>query len=196
MNTRLYIPSIFVVASVLIATIGMLGLSIPQNSFAQIDVTNNNNTSMNMTDNKMMKDYDKSKYMEYKDYKKINGTINIMDTMFQAISAKFNVSLTQAISTAEQAIGNNSYAMSATGQEKDGFMVYSIILGSPDMKFFKVLVDPGNGQVLYTKEMSMMEWMMMMHSGGMGGHDMDMKKNKMMMHDNYKKHNYNDRPGW
>ena len=62
---------------------------------------------------------------------------------------------------------------SANGEEKDGFLVYSVILGSPDMKFTKVLVDPGNGEVLQTKNISMMEWMMMMHS--QGHQDMGMK---------------------
>jgi hypothetical protein len=41
------------------------------------------------------------------------------------------------------------------------------------MEFTKVLVDPGNGQVLQTKPVSMMEWMMMMHSQDHG--DMGMK---------------------
>ena len=34
------------------------------------------------------------------------------------------------------------------------------------MKFTKVLVDPGTGLVLQTEPVSMMEWMMMMHSQG------------------------------
>ena len=93
--------------------------------------------------------------------------------MYQAIEAKFNVSLADAITTAEQSVGNDSYAMSANGEEKDGFLIYSIILGSPDMKFTKVMVDPGNGEILQTKNISMMEWMMMMHS--QGHQDMDMK---------------------
>ena len=56
--------------------------------------------------------------------------------------------------------------MSANGEEKDGFLVISVVLGSPDMKFTKVLVDPGTGLVLQTKPLSMMEWMKMMHSQG------------------------------
>ncbi len=47
--------------------------------------------------------------------------------------------------------------------------LYSRFLGPPDMKFNKVLVDPGNGQILQSKELSMMDWMMMMHSGGHEG---------------------------
>jgi hypothetical protein len=61
--------------------------------------------------------------------------------------------------------------MSANGEERDGFLVYSIVLGTPDMKFYNVIVDPGNGQVLASDEMSMMEWMMTMHAGQHQGFD-------------------------
>ena len=118
---------------------------------------------------------------------KINGTINMMNTMYQALDSKINVSLTQEISTAEQKIGNGSNAMSANGEGKDGFLVYSIVLGTPDMKFYNVIVDPGNGQVLASNEMSLMEWMMTMHSGDYQDEDMMMgmhlgyDKQRMMM---------------
>ena len=111
--------------------------------------------------------------------------------MYQALGSKFNVSLTQAITTAEQTIGNGSNAMSANGEEKDGFLVYSIVVGTPDMKFYNVIVDPGNGQVLASDELSMMGWMMTMHSGGfheggmtMGMHPDSDKHGMMMDHQN------------
>jgi hypothetical protein len=44
------------------------------------------------------------------------------------------------------------------------------------MKIYKVLVDPGNGQVLQTKELSIMDWMMIMHSKG--PHNMKMMEMK------------------
>ena len=120
-------------------------------------------------DDMMMKkdNYDNPMMMkDNKKYEKINGTLNMMETMFKAIGDKFNVTLPQAISATEQSVGNGSFAMSANGEEKNGFLVISVILGSPDMKFTKVLVDPGTGIVLQTKPLSMMEWMSMMHSQG------------------------------
>lgn len=174
--------SFVILAGLLTTLIGLLPLASSNNTFAQTNVTSNS-TGINMTmgggDDMMMRDsYDDKKMMgmgmgmEHKKYEKINGTINLMETMYQAIEAKFNVSLADAITTAEQSVGNDSYAMSANGEEKDGFMIYSIILGSPDMKFTKVMVDPGNGEILQTKNISMMEWMMM-HS--QGHQDMGMK---------------------
>lgn len=167
-------------AGILTAAIGVIPMIISGNVFAQSNATTTtaNSPMMNMTmgnDMMMSKDgYGKSMMdMDHKKYQPINGTLNVMETMYKAIEAKFNVTLTDAITTAEQAVGNGSYAMSANGEEKDGYLVYSVILGSPDMKFTKVLVDPGNGSVLQTKNISMMEWMMMMHS--QGHQDMGMK---------------------
>jgi uncharacterized membrane protein YkoI len=164
-------------AGILTATIGFLPLINSNTALAQTNATSGMNTT-NMTggDNMMMmKDnYDKSMMgKEHKKYEKINGTLNMMETMYQAIGEKINVTLSEAISTAEQSVGNGTMAMSANGAEKDGFLVFEILLGSPDMKFTKVLVDSGNGQVLQTEPVSMMEWMMMMHSQGHG--DMGMK---------------------
>jgi len=176
MNTTNSLNFLFL-AGLLTATIGFLPLINSNTALAQTNATSGINTT-NMTggDNMMMmKDnYDKSMMgKEHKKYEKINGTLNMMETMYQAIGEKINVTLSEAISTAEQSVGNGTMAMSANGAEKDGFLVFEILLGSPDMKFTKVLVDSGNGQVLQTEPVSMMEWMMMMHSQGHG--DMEMK---------------------
>jgi uncharacterized membrane protein YkoI len=176
MNTTNSLSFLFL-AGILTATIGFLPLINSNTALAQTNATSGINTT-NMTggDNMMMmKDsYDKSMMgKEHKKYEKINGTLNMMETMYQAIGEKINVTLSEAISTAEQSVGNGTMAMSANGAEKDGFLVFEILLGSPDMKFTKVLVDSGNGQVLQTEPVSMMEWMMMMHSQGHG--DMGMK---------------------
>jgi uncharacterized iron-regulated membrane protein len=104
----------------------------------------------------------------------INGTINLEQTIFEAIGSKINTTLTQAITTAEQTTGNNSFALAAFGGPHGPYLVYTIILGTPGMEFHKVIVDPGTGQVLTSQEMSPKEWMkmqqmhQMMHSGGGG----------------------------
>lgn len=146
-NMNSYFVLVAVLSSI-VATIGIVENFNFKKTFAQMD----DDMSMNQTEMGMIKDY-----------MKINGTINIMDTMFQAISSKVNITLTEAINTAEQAVGNNSHAVYAKADEKNGFLVYSILLCSSDMKFYKVIVDPGNGQVLLTKEISKMAWIMMMH---------------------------------
>lgn len=109
----------------------------------------------------------------------INGTINLEQTIFDAIGSKINTTLTQAITTAEQTIGNNSFAMAAFGGPHGEYLVYTIILGTPEMGFHKVIVDPGTGQVLASQELSHEEWMKMqqmqhmMHGSKVGGHGGD-----------------------
>ena len=61
----------------------------------------------------------------------INGTINLEQTIFQAIDSKINTSLTQAMTTAEQSVGNDSFALAAFGAEDGGYFAYRIILGTP-----------------------------------------------------------------
>ena len=83
-----------------------------------------------------------------------------------------NTSLTQAMTIAEQSVGNNSFAIAAFDNilGNDPFaiaafgedrtkdlartLVHSIILDTPGTEFYHVIVDPGNGQVLATQELS------------------------------------------
>ena len=113
----------------------------------------------------------------------INGSINLEQTIFEAIGSKVNTTLTQAITTAEQAVGNNSFALVAFGGDHDGYLAYTILLSTPDMEFYKVIVDPGTGEVLASDEVSHMEWMkmqQMMHSRSAGGEGMMMGPEGMM----------------
>ena len=86
-----------------------------------------------------------------------NGTINLEQTIFNAFRSKVNTSLTQAMTTAERIVGNNSFAVAGFGGDVRGYFAYQIILGTPRMEFYTVLVDPGNGHVLATQKVSAAE---------------------------------------
>ena len=86
-----------------------------------------------------------------------NGTINLQQTIFNAIHSKVNTSLIQAMTTAERTVGNNSFAVAGFGGEYGGYFAYQIILGTPRMEFYTVLVDPGNGHILATQKVSAAE---------------------------------------
>ena len=86
-----------------------------------------------------------------------NGTIDLEKIIFQAIESKINTSLTQAMATAEKSVGNDSFAVAAFGSEEGGYFAYRIILATPEMKFYWVKVDPGNGQILETQQVSQKE---------------------------------------
>ena len=81
-----------------------------------------------------------------------NGTINLEKVVFQAIESKINTSLTQAM-----AVGNDSFAVAAFGSEEGGYFAYRIIRATPEMKFYYAKVDPGNGQILETQQVSQKE---------------------------------------
>ena len=86
-----------------------------------------------------------------------------------------NTSLTQAMTIAEQSVGNNSvaiaafdnvatndpFAIAALGEDRAedlaGNLVHSIILDTPGTEFYHVIVNPGNGQVVAAQELSQKE---------------------------------------
>jgi hypothetical protein len=152
-----------IATAALIATIGIISYSAEQGVSAQ---------NMSMTGD--LDDFGNKTFGKH-DESMINGTINLEQTIFEAIGSKINTTLTQAITTSEQTTGNNSFALAAFGGPHGPYLVYTIILGTPGMEFYKVIVDPGTGQVLTSQEMSGKEWMkmqqmhQMMHSRGDGG---------------------------
>jgi len=153
---------IMIATSALIAMIGVISYGVGQ------EVTAQNMSMMGDRGEYGNKSFDQHEKMM------INGTINLEQTIFEAIGSKINTTLTQAITTAEQTTGNNSFALAAFGGPHGPYLVYTIILGTPGMEFHKVIVDPGTGQVLTSQEMSTKEWMkmqqmhQMMHSGDGG----------------------------
>src|ERR671918_528574 len=76
-------------------------------------------------------------------------------------SGNMNTSLTQAMTIAEQSVGNNSVAIAALGEDRAedlaGNLVHSIILDTPGTEFYHVIVNPGNGQVVAAQELSQKE---------------------------------------
>ena len=107
----------------------------------------------------------------------ITSSINLMTVISEAIGSNINISLSDAATTAETSVGNGSHAASAELGENNGYLVYNIMVIDPSMNFSKVVVDPGNGEVLSSKQLSKEEHMMM-HE--MGGRDMMMGPGMMM----------------
>ncbi|MFZ0203713.1 MAG: PepSY domain-containing protein [Nitrososphaeraceae archaeon] len=93
--------------------------------------------------------------------KNITSSINLMNIIGQAIGSNVNVSLSDAATTAEGSVGNNSHAVAAHIDEQNGYLVYNVMVIDPSMNFSKVIVDPGNGQVLFSKQLSKEEHRMM-----------------------------------
>jgi hypothetical protein len=91
----------------------------------------------------------------------VTGSINLMNVIGEAIGSNINVSLSDAATTAETSVGNDSHAVSAELGEEGTFLVYNIMVIDPSMNFSKVIVDPGNGEVLSSEQISKEQHMMM-----------------------------------
>jgi uncharacterized membrane protein YkoI len=117
----------------------------------------NNNTGMMMKPGEMMMGGNN-----------ITSSINLMSVISEAIGSNINVSLSDAALTAESSVGNGSHAASAELGENNGYLVYNVMVIDPNMNFSKVVVDPGNGEILFNKPLSKEEHMMMHEMGERG----------------------------
>jgi len=82
------------------------------------------------------------------------GTIEIESTIGEAFKSKVNVNMIDAIKTALVNVGLNSTVKEAELTPAHGYLVYKIMVVDEDMKKYKVIVDPGNGEVLMKKEIT------------------------------------------
>ncbi len=162
-SNRLTTTSIVSGTLILAAVIAMSGASIfttiQQNATAQ---TTHAGSTNNMTHTMM-----ESGNMMTMGGENVTSSINLMNIISNAIGSQIKVSLSNATTTAETSVGNNSHAVAAHIGDVNGYLVYTIFVLDPNMNFNTVIVDPGNGQVLSSKQMSMEEHLMM-HKGMMG----------------------------
>src|SRR5215204_1842150 len=150
--TRL-LATMVIFGALLLSAVWALGDAMTkQNADAQMRGANDTRmaTAGNMTSGMMMKPS-----------QNITSSINLMNIIHQAIGSNVNVSLSNAATTAEGSVGNNSHAVAAHINEQNGYLVYNVMVIDPSMNFSKVIVDPGNGEVLFSKQLSKEEHMMM-----------------------------------
>ena len=91
----------------------------------------------------------------------ITGTIPFGPTIAKAISSQVHVSLANASTTAEKAVGANAHAAAVRIGVVHGFLVYMALVLDSNNNFHGVLVDPGNGKVLTSTQISTKSMMQM-----------------------------------
>ena len=112
------------------------------------------------------------------------GTIDVKSTIGEAFKSKVNVNMIDAIKTALVNVGLNSTVKEGELTPAHGYLVYKIKVVDEDMKKYKVIVDPGNGQVLMKKEITWDDEYKMNYGEekyDQYDHDDDYDKKKMMM---------------
>jgi Peptidase propeptide and YPEB domain len=82
------------------------------------------------------------------------GTIDVKSTIGEAFKSKVTVNIIDAINVAQTNVGANSFVKKAELTPAHGYLVYKIMVVDENMKKYKVIIDPGNGQVLMKKEVT------------------------------------------
>jgi uncharacterized membrane protein YkoI len=85
---------------------------------------------------------------------KLNGTIEVESTIAEAFKSKVTTDIIGAIQAAQASVGANSVVKEAEMTHAHGYLIYKIMVVDENMKKHKVIVDPGNGQVLMKKEVT------------------------------------------
>ncbi|HYJ01993.1 MAG TPA: PepSY domain-containing protein [Nitrososphaeraceae archaeon] len=129
---------IFGILAGVIATIGISGISTisAQNMSATTPSTATNDSSQ--TPGKV----------------NLTGTIDVDKAIADAFKSKVTVNIIDAITTAQNSVGQNSTVKEVELTEAHGYLVYKMKIIGEDMKKYKVLVDPGNGSILYQGEVT------------------------------------------
>src|SRR5919204_4107332 len=79
------------------------------------------------------------------------GSIQVSNTLSQIIQSQMHTTLGNAATSAEKLIGANSHATSTNLREERGYLVYTVWVKDSNSNSHKVIVDPGNGKVLFTQ---------------------------------------------
>jgi hypothetical protein len=164
--------------------IGLLGLNNSSsnnigNAFAQM-------SSEDLPMAEMMEDESVTMTMSNQSEPMVNwtGTIDVKSTIGEAFKSKVTVNIIDAINAAQTNVGANSTVKKAELTPAHGYLVYKIMVVDENMKKYKVIVDPGNGQVLMKKEITWYDEQKMKHGEkkyDKYGHDDQYDKKKMMM---------------
>ena len=110
------------------------------------------------------------------------GTIDVKSTIAEAFKSKVTVNIIDAINTAQTNVGANSFVKEAELTDAHGYLVYKITAVDENMKKYKVIVDPGNGQVLMKKEVT--------------GYEHDEHEKMKYGEDKYDKYGHDDDDGY
>jgi hypothetical protein len=98
----------------------------------------------------------------------ITGSIALGPTLAKAIASQVHVSLANASTTAEKAVGANAHAAAVRIGVVHGFLVYLALVIDSSNNFHGVIVDPGNGKVLASNPVSFATMGTLMGGGGGG----------------------------
>lgn len=140
MEIKKYEFSRYLLIGPVVATISAIGITEIPNISAQKTATSTNvTTTMSEKGN-------------------MTGSIDVERTIADAFKSKITINIIDAITKAQSNVGPNSFVKEAELTPAHGFLVYKIKVIDENMKKYKVLVDPGNGNILQQKEITYSEY--------------------------------------
>ena len=151
---RIFTTSTFLIA---LLAIGLIGINNNNhnnsigNAFAQMDPEDSAMMEDMEMDDGMMTMSNQSDGMKMMNW---TGTIDVKSTIGEAFKSKVTVNIIDAINVAQTNVGANSFVKKAELTPAHGYLVYKIMVVDENMKKYKVIVNPGNGQVLMKKEVT------------------------------------------
>ncbi|HET7391814.1 MAG TPA: hypothetical protein VFJ51_13410 [Nitrososphaeraceae archaeon] len=91
------------------------------------------------------------------------GSISLFSPIIDAFKSKIHITLNDATTNTIKAVGggSNSSAVAAFIRPERGFLVYHVFVLGPSNVMHRVIVDPGNGRVLFNQSMLLMDMMSM-----------------------------------
>jgi uncharacterized membrane protein YkoI len=149
---------IFLIAAATLTISSVISMS----DFGIGDANAQSGMNMSMTDNQNMSNVNNNTMFNSSSSYNITSSINMKSLIGQAIASQVKVSLTNASSIAEQSVGPNSHAIKAELDMKKEYLTYRIVVVDNNFEMHKVVVDPGNGEVLFTGPLSKWDKMSMM----------------------------------
>ncbi len=159
-NTRRNI--IVSIAAILLAVgIGATSLSLASSEHATAQMSNNSSMMSGAGQNQ-------SKMMVGTYGPNITGSVPLGPTIAKAIASQVHVTIANASTTAEKAVGANAPAVAVRIGVVRGFLVYMALVIDSNYGFHGVLVDAGNGKVLGQISMAAMTRGGMIGPGMMG----------------------------
>jgi len=85
----------------------------------------------------------------------ITGSIPLSSTITNALSSNVKTPLNEAVLTAQKAVGSNSSAILGFVRPLNGYLVYDLhVINNGNKTTYAVIVDPGNGKVLFKQALS------------------------------------------
>ena len=100
----------------------------------------------------------------------ITGSIPLSSTITNALTSNIKTPLNEAVLIAQKAVGSNSSAILGFLRPLNGYLVYDLhVINNANKTTYAVIVDPGNGKVLFKQALSSLSLAGSPYQSGKGG---------------------------